>query len=319
MSKLRTKNRIVPVTLDLALKFRDMRQVEGERELKAERSKVQAKLLEDGKLLTLHWGCCNLDGETYRTNGKHTSHLVAACLQATIGELDTVSTNFLENTLYKRGGKWSAQSPEDLPELHDGDLIAVVEEVDAESEEDLIELFRRWDARSSARDASDELSILMNREAYNLTGIEKRKYARALAGAQRAAKVNPEQFGFSNKGAVPSDRGGLINCEEIRECSKWIVETVSYEELYVPVGAAQGFAEMWANYTEEEATQLVKDLIELIDEEDNKIAGWYNTVSNKRKRPTIESLVKDTRNILAYVAKLRQGKQQPAQTGRVKR
>jgi hypothetical protein len=116
--------KMVSVTLELALQFRDMQSIRGERDLKSSCCKEQIKLLEDGKLFTLVWGRYKKGGVWHRANGNHTSHEVVACRQATDGSLDDKSARFVETMLTKRGGVWEG-GPEDLPRLQDGQLKAL--------------------------------------------------------------------------------------------------------------------------------------------------------------------------------------------------
>src|SRR5262245_3549793 len=110
--------KVVPVTLALALEFRDMQSLRGERELKPWRCKEQINWLKENKMFTMIWGRYKKDGVWHRGNGNHTSHNLVACFQATRGEVDDTSERFIASMLAVRGGIWEGGA-EDLPRLKD--------------------------------------------------------------------------------------------------------------------------------------------------------------------------------------------------------
>ncbi len=283
----------VPVTVDLAMRFRDMKSLKNERELKAARAKRHCELLAAGNFFTAVWGECHWKGEDYRGNGNHTSHLLTACLQQTDGGLDETSTAFVETYLEARGNGWTG-SAADLPPVQEGEIDALVERYTADNENDLVEFFRRYDPKESARSSGDLFSIHIG-EWKDLDGLERKKVAYAVSGVLRAAKLDPERFGFHDDRQLSSlsggDRGRVLQIAEVRKAARWIVETVPDESLYSKVAGAQVFAGVWAKSGPREGEVIVEELMRQIDKEEDPGAAWEAALNKRHNRPTLENLV----------------------------
>src|SRR5262245_5542185 len=101
----------VPVTLELALRFRDMEALKGERDLMSHRAKGQVRLIEDREFFPVLWGEMKYGDKFLRGNGNHTSHVIVACMQAHRDGLDEESRRFVYDLLLVKGGKWTGKSP----------------------------------------------------------------------------------------------------------------------------------------------------------------------------------------------------------------
>lgn len=306
MSLVLVSAKVVPVTLKLSLSFRDMTPLKGERELKAVRAKGHAKLLATGKFFTPIWGECRYGNVMYRGNGNHTSNLLTACMQQTSGNsLDERSDAFVHTYLLTKGGPWSGSSPADLPSVEEGTIRALVESFTASDEADLVDFFRRYDAKESSRNASDLLGIHKGEHA-DLNGIERKKLGWALAGVLRAAKMGVEEFGIANDptlwAQINTDPGFSLIFPKIRQATRWIVETVPDEELYSRIGGAQVFAEVWAFHGEEAGELIVTKLMEELDVEGTPANAWYAAITNRRKKPTIENVISKGRKVVKDIA-----------------
>jgi len=117
---IRRKSDTVPLTRALAQHFALMRPSVTEREFNDKRFKFLEERYHAGLFLPCQWASVWLGGEQYRMNGNHSSNLL-----------------------------WK------LPEPFPTDLVAHIDEYDAETPEDIVELFRQFDARESARTPQD--------------------------------------------------------------------------------------------------------------------------------------------------------------------
>ncbi len=294
-----------PITIDLAIKFREMQALKGERDLKPERAKEQVYLLQGGNLYTMLWGQCLYKGVLYRGNGNHTSNLEVACLQAHNGGLDERSTVFFETCLAKKGGKFAAiDKPEDLPVIREKETMALIEDFTADNEDDLVKFFRRYDSPSSVRKAPDLLGIYVG-EHDDLRELSKKRVSKALAGVRKRAAIDPEPFGFSGiedvKAHSTQSNGPLLRVDKVRECVRWMIESVNDETLYRSLAGASLFAEVWSKYDEERATAIVAALEKLIEDEDATATVWVTQLNKQYggKRNSIESLLKKGRQAVA--------------------
>jgi hypothetical protein len=298
--------RKVPLTLELALQFRDMKSNRGERDIKSANVREQAHLLSVGQLMTLFWGKYYRDGEEKRGNGNHTSHLAVACMQATRGELDQKSLEFCTRHLFSRAGPYHTAA--DLPRLHDKQLTVVIEEVDTENDEDEILYFRRWDNRKSARTAGDEFNLWV-RMRTDFDEMDSRRVRAALNGVIHAARGNPEAFGFDDAAEVTrltrDSKGASLDIPQVRDAVLWIVATVPRPELYQKIAGAAVWAEVWAKFapdTIDRADAVVEEFIERLDSEEQGAMRWWQALTWSRKSDTPESLIKRGRALLQRIA-----------------
>jgi len=116
----RLKSSTVPITRELAGRFATMIPSATEREFSERRFKFLQERYDAGLFLPCQWASVWLGGTEHRMNGNHSS-----------------------NVVYK------------LPDPFPTDLIAHVDEYEAETSEDVVELFRQFDARESARTPRD--------------------------------------------------------------------------------------------------------------------------------------------------------------------
>jgi hypothetical protein len=114
--------KVVPLTKDVARKFRDMEGVPNDRNLSVNRIEAYRKIAEAEMFRPLQWATakCIETGGTYRVNGKHTS------------------------TLFSEDGV-------DIP----SGLVAVVEHFKCDTMEDLAKLYSTYDSRGQVRTTND--------------------------------------------------------------------------------------------------------------------------------------------------------------------
>lgn len=114
------ESKAIPLTLEVAQDFRDMKPSPTERELSERRVSVLKDKAEHGKLVTFQWAVAILRGERLRMNGQHSSNMLCQ-----------LEGNFPE-------GLW-----------------AHIDEYEVEDSDGLADLFRQFDDRRSARSAKD--------------------------------------------------------------------------------------------------------------------------------------------------------------------
>jgi len=310
MALILVSREVVPITLSLAKRFRDMEALKNERALKAPRAKRQAHLLEDGDFFTALWGECLYQGNTLRGNGNHTSNLITACFQAHSKKgLDERAQAFVDEYLFTRGGEWGGNRVSDLPEIEEGKLFALVEKFTAEDEDDLLKFFRRYDPKESQRGLDDLLNIAIGRYPH-LDELEKKKVGYALKGVIRAARLEWEKFGLGEDKTVAMGRlricrgaeeGEALKFGPVREAVQWIVQTVPEVSMYKKVPAAQIMAEIWAKYGPEEGERVVAEIHRQMDEEDTPAYKWSVALNKTSKTETTDALVNKGRKALKAV------------------
>jgi hypothetical protein len=295
----------VPVTKGLAKKFRDMEALKNERDLKAARAKHHVHLVSAGKFFTPLWGACEMGGEVYRGNGNHTSHVLLACIQAHNGGLDDRSAAFAKELLFSKGGSWSGDKPEDLPEVKDGEFTAVVENFTADDDNDLVTFFKRYDSPESARSRVDLLGIYIGEQS-DLADLSRDKVRYALNGVVRACKSDPESFGLTKDDVAnfsTTEIGTALRRPQVKKVVRWIVETVPEVDLYKHVVGAQVCAEIFATYGESQGDKIVESMMAQIEAEEDPGASFEAALTKKRNRPTVESLLKKGRTTVKEIAK----------------
>lgn len=313
--------RLVPLTMALAKEFRDMKSVKREREIGEDRLKNLAKLLEQGMFFTPEWGKCQLDGEVYRVNGNHTSHMLTACFQAHNGGLDEKSQWLFDTILSKKGGGWHCTSPDDLPQVDEGFVKVRVDHFKAETRKDLMDAYARYDSKKSARTTAHLLNIHIG-EHEDLDEYGDRDIASILGGIQRAARLNPTGFGMTDKDEVirrfKGIRGPALEVSEIRRAVAWVINTVPMRALYSKVAGAQVFVEVWAKHGEEEATRMVEVLWEMIEANGEKdpAVKWSNELTRRVNKPTLAKLVNGGRAAFNAVTTRMKGKDAQQKTNR---
>lgn len=299
----------VPVTLSLAKKFRDMEQLPNERPLRSARAKHHVALIAHDKFFTPLWGCCEFEGVLYRGNGNHTSNVLACCLQAhSESGLDETSAAFAKKFLLTTGGKWKGSSPEDLPEVKDGGIQAVVETFYADEQRDLVDFFARYDSAVSARSNQDILGIYIA-ERVDLMELSRDRVRYALSGVVPAAKKDPTAFGLPEHQDVSlstyrgEEIGKALRVSQIAKAVKWVVETVPDVQLYKnPVGA-QVCAEVYATYGESNGEKIINTMIEQIETDTDPSAAFEAALNKRHNKPTAESLLKKGRNAVKEIAR----------------
>lgn len=75
--KMIEKPKIVKVTHALAKEFAEMEKAPGDREISPRRMAYLTDAIKAGEFRTAEWSYCICDGKKYRTNGKHTSNIMA--------------------------------------------------------------------------------------------------------------------------------------------------------------------------------------------------------------------------------------------------
>lgn len=71
------KSEVVPLTLELAIEFRDMTPSPTERDLNQARLKMLQTKAEADQLLTFHWAKARMEGKVLRVNGQHSAVMLA--------------------------------------------------------------------------------------------------------------------------------------------------------------------------------------------------------------------------------------------------
>jgi hypothetical protein len=302
MLNLQGRPKLSLATLKLSMEFRDMKCLEGERELKATRAQEQLALLREEKMFTLIWGKCLFNGVWYRVNGNHTSNLMTACLQQSVlGSLDETSSAFVDE--YLSGGK--KHGTVILPPVEEDTVPVLVEAFTADDYGDLINAFRRYDAKGSARNGREILRVYQA-EYPDLIGLEKKKVGYALAGVLTVGK-NPQAFGFTDGKQVAfyareSNRGAALRHEQVRKAVAWVIETVPFEDLYTHVAGSHICVEAYLRHGEDEGANVVRRLAQQVEDEEEPGFSWYTRLTKKRNRPTKESLVKEGRKVITFLA-----------------
>ncbi len=300
---------VVTITPELALKFRDMYSLRGERELLADRAKWQLKLLEEGQLHTMQWGRCLFTPESrkYRLNGNHTSHLITACYQAHNGGMDENSIRFVSNYLNMQQGRKKKTAPQiNLPNLENVFLKASVEDFVADTYDDLLAGFQRYDNKASARKIKDVLGTYIGKHD-DITGLEKSKIAFVLAGIHRASLKDPQTFGFVDyrqaKLHFDNGRGAALSIDKVRQCVRWVIETVPSVSLYRTIAGAQVMSETWAKYGEETGSKIIEEIDRQLQEGEDPAASWEDALTKTRNRPTIDNLVGKGRKAITLISR----------------
>jgi len=297
--------KIVPVTLDLAKRFRDMQHIKGDRDLEMSRAKGHVKLIDDGTFFTPLWGQCTYEGVIYRGNGNHTSNVLTACMQAYLDSgLDDKAQQFCDDFLFRRGeGGWHGHSAQDLPRVTEKQFKACVEEYLADTREDLTTFFRRYDTEASARKAKHLLRVWVA-EHDDLDGLDVPSIGRALAGILRAASDDPEPFGFIDVD-VPKQKGDgrskALKQEKVRACARWMVQSVGSKGLYAKPAAAQVFAELWAEHGDEQASAICDRVTDQLDDDDSPASAWLAILTKKHRNPAADYVVKRGRQVLGPI------------------
>lgn len=296
---------IVPVTKSLAKKFRDMTPVSNERPLKANRAKSHVKLIMNNTFFTPQWGCCTLDGVTYRGNGNHTSNVLAACMQAHDGGLDERATEFAGKYLFVRGGDWTGDKAEDLPEVKEGEYEACVETFTADSANDLVTFFERYDSADSVRSKSDVMGVYIGEQS-ELRDLSRDRCRYALAGVMAAAKRDPDAFRLPGDDLLRyrgTSSGKAFRVPQIRKAVRWIVETVPDANLYKNAVGAQVCAEVYATYGEGQGEKIVATMVQQIENDVDPAASFEAALNKRHNKPTVESLLKKGRFAVKEIAK----------------
>lgn len=118
--RLKGKPQARPITAELARKFASMEPAPGDRLLSHKRRKSIETWLSSGTFKTAQWAVAYCDGKAYRVNGQHSSTVLAS----------------MNGTMPKG-------------------LVAVVEEYDCDTLDDVARLYATFDSRSSMRTTGD--------------------------------------------------------------------------------------------------------------------------------------------------------------------
>lgn len=290
MSLRLVKTEVVPLQLELALEYRDMRPVPGEREVSVSRAKEHMRLLARNKFFTPYWGKCQLEDAWYRGNGNHTSNVLAICLQAHNGGLDERAQEFFDRFLRPRGGRWTGDVA-DIPKIDPSRIKVCTEEFEAESARDLVDLFDRYDCSVSVRSARDILSCHLGQDS-DLREYKPITVSKVLAGVLRSARVRSVDFGLPESFHMPSprERGLMLAYPKVRETVKWVIENVGDADLYKnPIGA-QLLADIYIE-TPELACDVIEELSRQIENEEDPGMRYWQALTKIRNRPTPESVL----------------------------
>ncbi len=300
---------LVPLTLSLAEKFRDMNSLNNERPLKKARVRDHLALLYLGRFFTMHWGCCESDGVVYRVNGNHTSNLMTVCLQAhTKDGLDERSREFFDNFIAGKSGGISVDEPADLPKLKENGLQVFVETFSATTADDLITCFRRYDSASSARSQGDVLGIYIG-EQEELNDLSRERVKCALNGVLPVVKRQPKMFGMSSGEAGELSKfrgastGSALRVPCILKAVRWIVESVPFSDLYKNSIGAQVCAEVYASYGEELGAKILDEMVKEIEADVDPSAAFEQALNKKHNKPTPETIMKKGRMAVSQIAK----------------
>ncbi len=296
----RISSTVSPITLELALSFRDMSAWKGERQLTPSRAGWLANITAGGLLETMFWGCIRYKGMWYRANGQHTSNLLVACIQMTKnGELDDRSTEFF-SSLTGKGKTWRGETESDLPSVQEGQYRAFIETKEASTASEVETYFRRWDARQQTRTARHELGITIGGYG-DLDGLPPEKISTTIGGTIRAAKLQPRPFDVADRKLLLNNSTAL-QIDRIRECTRWIIESVPDAHLYKHVAGSQFFAELWISESNEELRDaIVEQIVKDIDDNIEPTRSWYNSLNERRNKPTPESIAAKGRKVLKNV------------------
>lgn len=296
---------VEPVTLELALRYRDMRSVNNERPLQAVRAKTQVNLISHGEFNGMEWGECELNGVTYRGNGNHSSHVLVACIQAhTDSGLDDKSEEFFKTYLAKGRGPWKGDAPTDLPEVRPGELVASIERYTADSDVELAKFFKRYDPAWSARRASDVINIYAG-EHDCLRRLPSRLVNKAVLGTAAAIKDDPRLAGLPTYAVPPGsgEVGILLREPVIRECVRWLVEEVTDSTLYSSTEAAAVCVEAYFQHGPESASAILMEILRQADADDNSPgAAFYSLLTRRRPKPTRTSIMARGRKAIKSIA-----------------
>lgn len=310
--------KVVPVTLELAKKFRDMAPLKNERSLKAKRARRAAGLIEAKQFFNLLWGSCEYNGVLYRGNGNHTSNLLTACMQAMNGELDEKAKDFAENYLFGKSADWSGETADDLPDVNPGDFSAVVEHFKADDEDDIAAFFTRYDPAVSARSNSDLLGVYQA-EHDDLQTLSRDRVRHALNGvlAVYATEAFENVFGTYDPDTTVNWKGnglGLaLRNPQIRNATRWIVENVTDGKLYKNATGARLCATVFAKYGPESAAAILERIAADADEEVEPAASYLAQLNKKSNKPTPESLFKKGERVVeAVIRELNNGNSEAA-------
>lgn len=300
---------MIPVTANVARKFRDMKALTNERELKAGRAKNHLNLLRRGNFFTPLWGSCEYKGDVYRGNGNHTSRLLLCCLQAhTKAGLDGASQQFFEEYLRGNVGGLVIENAVDLPEVREKEITACVESFTAETHEDLVEFFRRYDSAASARSQKDLLGIYIG-ESSDLAELSRDRVRYALNGVLKVCKTDPASFGVDSSSGSQlslfkgSQTGAALRIPGIIRAVKWIVETVPDSRLYKNAVGASVCAEIYATYGDNAGAKIVDKMIEDIEADNDPAAAFEAALNKRHNKPTPETILKKGRTAVREIAK----------------
>lgn len=302
-------NELVPLTMALAKKFRDMKALNNERPLKKARVRDHLALLYQRRFFSMHWGCCESDGMLYRVNGNHTSNLMLTCMQAhSDGGLDEKSRLFFDQFIAGKSAGLSVDDPSDLPKIAENEFTVHLETFAATSADDLITCFRRFDSASSARSQGDVLGIYIG-EQDALNDLSRERVKCALNGVLPVIKRQPKMFGLSaaEAGELTKFRGpstgSALRIPCVLKAVRWIVESVPYFDLYKNAIGAQVCAEVYASYGEELGSQILEEMVKEIEADVDPSAAFEQALNKKHNKPTPETIMKKGRMAVSQIAK----------------
>jgi len=290
---------LVPLVLELSLEFRDMLSVKNERALSATRLRHQLNWVEKGTFFTPTWGCVRWDGDNYRSNGNHTSHLTTLLLQNLEGTIDAVSEKILREFL--------RLTPDSLPQLPKGIMVSR-EQGYAEEHDDLLTAFLRYDNKNSVRSAKDLRNIYIG-EQIDLQGLSQELVGKALSGVLGAIKSGATDKIDSKaiRREMQISNGAALRIPLVRQAVRWIVENVEEKILYEKSAGAQVFAEVFFEHGPDFAGILVEQFMILKQDEKSPAAIWVGKLGRVFGSMTSESLITSGRKVFQQLSRKRRG------------
>ncbi len=290
--------RSVPLTLEMALKFRDMACVNNERTLTASRLKKQLRWLERQEFFTPLWGKVMFGDKWHRVNGNHTSHLLVAILQSEQKKVDERSKSVITEML--------GTSPEDLPPVPRG-LHVAIEEGAAGTRDDLLSAFLRYDSKDSTRTSHDVREIFIGEQA-DLRGMSSKLVGKALSGVLRCIRQGAEgcaiEYNVLAK-LITVSNGACLRIPEVREAVRWVINTVGEKKLYEKAAGGHVFAELYFKHGAEKAEALVALFMEIKNDSKSAAYLWESKLLRPANSVTPDSLVNDGRKAFRDIMKRR--------------
>lgn len=268
---------IVTFTPKLALEFMKMETVRNERDLSRGRLRHHLGLLRDGRFFSsiIAKAHCKEDGQTYRVNGQHVSHVWNWC---------TKYPNIPDDVKALCGFR----SPADVPKLPK--LEAMVDEWECDTYEDVVEAFRYYDASESVRSRTDILSVAAG-EYEELQGVPGPMLNQLLSGiayydrwikTQGDALLGVEDLHVTGAKSRPS----LLKHKEVRDYIVWFLDMPEDIRILARNVVASGW--VVDEFVQSEG-ECARKLLAILEEDENQEGPGYDIMSLIRKQCSRDS------------------------------